>query len=79
MLDITGRYADGWWTSGSYSPEDYAEKLKRIRESAERAGRDPMAIVPAFIVTCLIGEEEELEQIEREYESPASAEPTPAS
>src|SRR5262245_30611760 len=26
MLDITGRLADGWWTSGSYSPDDYAAK-----------------------------------------------------
>ena len=46
-----------------YSPEDYAAKLKIIRESAERAGRDPMAIVPAFIVTCLIGDDAELAEI----------------
>lgn len=63
MLEITGRHADGWWTAGSYSPEDYADKLKRIRDSAERAGRDPMAIVPAFIITCLIGDEDELAEI----------------
>ncbi len=54
MLDITGRYADGWWPAGAWTPEDYAAKLKVVRDSAERAGRDPMAIVPAAIQTCLI-------------------------
>lgn len=63
MLDITGRYADGWWPFGAWSPEDYANKLQAIRESAERAGRDPMAIVPAFIQTCLLGDDDELADI----------------
>ena len=63
MLDITGRHADGWWPVGSYTPDDYAAKLKIIREAAERAGRDPMAIVPAFIITCLIGDDAELAEI----------------
>ena len=63
MLEITGRYADGWWPAGAWSPEDYAEKLGVVRASAERAGRDPMAIVPAFIQTCLIGDDAELAEI----------------
>ena len=63
MLEIAGRYADGWWPAGAYSPEDYAGKLQKLRQSAERAGRDPMAITPAFIWTCLIGDEAELEEI----------------
>ena len=58
MLEITGRYADGWWSGSAYSPEDYAAKLKVIRDSAERAGRDPMAITPAFIWICLIGNDD---------------------
>ena len=29
MLDIAGRYADGWWPTGAWTPEDYAEKLDR--------------------------------------------------
>jgi len=56
MLEIIGRYCDGWWPAGAYSPEDYAQKLQAVRNSAERAGRDPMAITPAFIWTCLIAE-----------------------
>jgi phthiodiolone/phenolphthiodiolone dimycocerosates ketoreductase len=63
MLKITGRYADGWWPAGAWSPEDYAAKLKVIRDAAEEAGRDPMAIVPAFIQTCLIGDDKELAEI----------------
>jgi phthiodiolone/phenolphthiodiolone dimycocerosates ketoreductase len=63
MLDITGRYADGWWPAGAWIPEDYAGKLQIIRDSADRAGRDPNAIVPAFIQTCLIGDDTELAEI----------------
>ena len=58
MLEIIGRYCDGWWPAGAYSPEDYAQKLQTVRQSAERAGRDPMAITPAFIWTCLIAEDD---------------------
>jgi phthiodiolone/phenolphthiodiolone dimycocerosates ketoreductase len=63
MLGITGRYADGWWPAGAYTPEDYAAKLKVIRDSAEAAGRDPLAITPAITQICLIGEEGELAQM----------------
>ncbi len=63
MLEITGRYADGWWPAGAWSPEEYAAKLQLIRDSADRAGRDPLAIVPAFIMTCLIGDDSELADI----------------
>ena len=54
-LDISGRYADGWWPAGAWTPEDYAQKLARVRGSAERAGRDPMAITPCFIQVCVMG------------------------
>lgn len=64
MLDICGRYAEGWWPAGAYTPEDYAAKLKVIRESAEQAGRDPMAIVPCQLVFSLIATDDaELAQI----------------
>jgi len=63
MLDITGRLAQGWWPVGSVTPEEYTAKLRMIRGSAERAGRDPLAITPACFITCLIGDDAELEQI----------------
>jgi phthiodiolone/phenolphthiodiolone dimycocerosates ketoreductase len=58
MLDIVGRYADGWWPAGAWTPEHYAEMLSAVRASADRAGRDPLAITPCFIQVCLIGESE---------------------
>lgn len=58
MLEIAGCYADGWWPAGAWTPEHYAEMLGTVRQSAERAGRDPMAITPCFVQVCLIGEDE---------------------
>ena len=63
MLEITGRHADGWWPLAIYAPEQYAAKLKIIRASAERVGRDPMAITPAFFWSCVIGDDAELNEI----------------
>jgi phthiodiolone/phenolphthiodiolone dimycocerosates ketoreductase len=58
MLDICGRYADGWWPAGAWEPEEYAEKLAAIRLSAEKAGRDPLAIVPAGIHVCMLANDD---------------------
>jgi phthiodiolone/phenolphthiodiolone dimycocerosates ketoreductase len=58
MLEIAGRHADGWWPAGAWTPEHYADMLSVVRTSAERAGRDPMAITPCFIQVCLVGEDE---------------------
>lgn len=57
-LDIVGRYADGWWPTGAWSPQDYAEKLSAVRRSAEKAGRDPAVITPCFIQVCLVGRDD---------------------
>ena len=57
-LEIVGRYADGWWPTGAWNPDDYAQKLATVRASAERAGRDPMAITPCYIQVCLIGRDD---------------------
>ncbi|MBX7434696.1 LLM class flavin-dependent oxidoreductase [Mycobacterium sp. Y57] len=63
MLRLAGELGDGWWPTGSAGPEAYAGQLARIREAAERAGRDPQAITPAKMVVCLIGEPDELSAI----------------
>ncbi|TAL02853.1 MAG: LLM class flavin-dependent oxidoreductase [Rhodospirillaceae bacterium] len=63
MLELTGRYGDGWWPAGAYTPEEYAAKLKVIRDSAERAGRDPLAITPAFITSCFVGDDAQLAEV----------------
>src|SRR3546814_9158766 len=63
MLDIAGRYADGWWPAGAWTPEDFAAKTGALRQSAARAGRDPLAIVPAYIQICFLGDDAELAKI----------------
>jgi phthiodiolone/phenolphthiodiolone dimycocerosates ketoreductase len=63
MLEIAGRHADGWWPADIWSPDDYAAKLAVLRGAADRAGRDPDAIVPALILTCFIGTDHELAEI----------------
>jgi alkanesulfonate monooxygenase SsuD/methylene tetrahydromethanopterin reductase-like flavin-dependent oxidoreductase (luciferase family) len=60
MLEITGRHADGWWPMGAHTPEDYAAKLAVVRAAADRAGRDPSAIVPALTQICLIGGDDDI-------------------
>ncbi|KAA0107506.1 LLM class flavin-dependent oxidoreductase [Mycolicibacterium sp. P1-5] len=58
MLEIVGRYADGWWPAGAWTPDHYAEMLGAVRQSAERAGRDPLAITPCFVQICLIADDD---------------------
>jgi phthiodiolone/phenolphthiodiolone dimycocerosates ketoreductase len=57
-LDIAGRFADGWWPAGAWTPDDYAAKLGRVRAAADRAGRDPEAITPCYIQVCLLGRDD---------------------
>lgn len=59
MLDIAGRHADGWWPAGAWTPDHYAEMLSAVRTSADRAGRDPLAITPCFIQVCLLGADDD--------------------
>lgn len=58
MLALCGREADGWLPTKS-SPEEYATRLLAIRESAERHGRDPSAVVPSMLAYVLCAEDEE--------------------
>ena len=66
MLELTGRYADGWWPTGSDGPEGYAAKLAVVRRAAEAAKRDPLAIVPAKMIVCLLGEPDEIREMLRQ-------------
>jgi phthiodiolone/phenolphthiodiolone dimycocerosates ketoreductase len=63
MLEIAGRYVSGWWSAGARTPEEYASQLATLRASAERAGRDPDAIVPANIMRCIIGSDDEIAEM----------------
>lgn len=63
MLGITGREADGWWPAGSYTPEDFAAKLKTILDAGDAVGRDMSHFTPALTQICLIGEEDEIDEM----------------
>lgn len=66
MLELAGRYGDGWWSGGNESPDEYAAKLFAVRRAAEKADRDPMAIVPARMIVCLLGERDEIRAMLRQ-------------
>jgi phthiodiolone/phenolphthiodiolone dimycocerosates ketoreductase len=63
MLELTGKYADGWYPAGVRSPEEYAEKHAIVRAVAERAGRDPDAIVTTYMAPSLIGDDAEIAEM----------------
>lgn len=48
MLELTGRYGDGWYPLGLLSPDEYAAKLATIHDAARAAGRDPATILPSL-------------------------------
>ena len=48
MLDLAGRYGDGWYPGFPFSPQRYGEMLGTIREAAHGSGRDPDGIVAAW-------------------------------
>ncbi|MEV6276334.1 LLM class flavin-dependent oxidoreductase [Nocardia sp. NPDC051832] len=53
MLELTGRYADGWYPWEALTPEEYAGKLELVRTAARTAGRDPEKIVPAQLISII--------------------------
>lgn len=55
MLELTGRYGDGWYPTFPMTPEGYAEKLAVIHEAARASGRDPGGIVPALQSFIVVG------------------------
>ena len=55
MLRATGTYADGWFPAFVFRPRDYAAGLEKVRTAACDAGRDPMAITPAALLSVITG------------------------
>jgi len=69
MLEITGKFADGWLPAYS-SPEAYKERLTKIQDSAKKAGRDPNSITPALF--CYLVIDDDHNECENIIESPVS-------
>lgn len=58
MLRLTGEKADGWLPT-KLGPSVYRTALRAIRESAEKAARDPEAITPGMLGYVLMGPDAE--------------------
>jgi len=57
MLDLTGRRADGWLPSMFLLPPEAAfRSMRRIREAAAAAGRDPDALTYGYNVSVAVDE-----------------------
>ncbi len=56
MLQLTGRYGDGWLPvfCALPTPQQYASKLAQIRYAAQDAGRDPDRITPAMLAHIVV-------------------------
>ncbi len=54
MLELTGRFADGWLPTLPMTPEGYAGALAAIRTAAILYGRDPDEIVPSYQVFLVV-------------------------
>jgi phthiodiolone/phenolphthiodiolone dimycocerosates ketoreductase len=67
MLRLTGRKADGWLPT-KLGPAEYGGALGTIRESAEKADRDPLAITPGMLGYVLMGPD--AETVQRLTEAP---------
>ncbi|MDW8060776.1 MAG: LLM class flavin-dependent oxidoreductase [Thermomicrobium sp.] len=59
MLELAGRFADGWYPNWIDSPEEYARKLAAIRDAAVRAGRSPDAILAGMQAPLVLAPTEE--------------------
>lgn len=60
LLDLVGRYGTGWLPVLPTTAARYAERLAIARVAAERAGRDPDAIVPGLYLYAVIHEDHEV-------------------
>lgn len=59
MLELTGRYGDGWYPTTVVSPEEYALKLQTVRAAAAEAGRNADSITPALHRFMVVGASEQ--------------------
>lgn len=55
MLDLCGRYGDGWYPVYPMRPHVYDTKLGAIRHAARGAGRDPAVITAAAQLFVILG------------------------
>ncbi len=59
MLELTGRFGDGWVPAIRVTPEEYARRLKVIRDAAIGAGRSFDGFVPGQLLLTVIGKSQQ--------------------
>jgi probable F420-dependent oxidoreductase len=57
-LRLVVRHADGWNSVWRWTPEAYGERMRRARELAEEAGRDPSTVRFSVGLYTVVGEDE---------------------
>lgn len=64
MLQLTGRFGDGWYPGFVMPADRYAESLAAVRSAAEEAGRNPGIITPSMqSVVMVVSDERELARV----------------
>lgn len=58
LLRLVARHAAGWNTVWRWTPQDHAARAARLREIAEREGRDPASVRLSVGLYTLVGEDE---------------------
>jgi probable F420-dependent oxidoreductase len=58
LVELAGRYADGWNTAWAWTPERWAERAAVLDVACERAGRDPASVTRSVGLYALAGEDE---------------------
>jgi alkanesulfonate monooxygenase SsuD/methylene tetrahydromethanopterin reductase-like flavin-dependent oxidoreductase (luciferase family) len=66
LLRLVARYADGWNTCWSWTPEAYRERLTVLEQACEKVGRDPATVWRTLGLYALCGEDEA--DLQRRYE-----------
>lgn len=58
LVELAGRYADGWNTAWIWTPEAWAAKAARLDAACEDAKRDPASVTRSVGLYALAGEDE---------------------
>jgi probable F420-dependent oxidoreductase len=58
LARLVARRADGWNTVWTWTPEDYADRVRVLEEACERHDRDPATVGRSVGLYALVGEDE---------------------
>ena len=58
LARLVARRADGWNTVWTWTPEDYADRVRVLEEACERHDRDPATVRRSVGLYALVGEDE---------------------